>query len=186
MKIWIKETLSFLKARGVITENILLLKYKMQEITAALSGKMPLCCYLLIPSENRRYAKRCLLLSFETLRWSGIKFLIGNFTGVPIMDFILNWESEIVNQSGLQANSSENWCFSTKNESSLEKKQFHRKNFFSNKSKSSKKRRVYRTKVSIQNSAVKYYNELHLMSHNKDLKMLILAAPFLLLTKVIL
>ena len=38
LKIWIKETLSLSKARGVITENILLLKYQKQAITAALNG----------------------------------------------------------------------------------------------------------------------------------------------------
>ena len=38
----------------------------------------------------------------------GIKFLTGNFTGVPIMNFRPDCESEIVNQSGLQTNSSEN------------------------------------------------------------------------------
>ena len=46
------------------------------------------------------------LLSVATLRPSEIKFLIGIFTGVPIINFILDWESEIANQSGLQTNSS--------------------------------------------------------------------------------
>ena len=39
LKIWIKETLSLSKARGVIRENILLLKYQKQAITAALNGQ---------------------------------------------------------------------------------------------------------------------------------------------------
>ena len=43
-------------------------------------------------------------MSVGTLRRSGIKFLIGNFTEVPVMNFILDWESEIVIQSGLQKN----------------------------------------------------------------------------------
>ena len=38
LKIWIKET-SLSKARGVVTENILLLKYQKQAITAALNGQ---------------------------------------------------------------------------------------------------------------------------------------------------
>ena len=38
LKILIRETLSFLKTRGVITENILLLKYQKKAITAALYG----------------------------------------------------------------------------------------------------------------------------------------------------
>ena len=37
LKIWVKETFSFSKARGVITENILLLKYQKQATTAALN-----------------------------------------------------------------------------------------------------------------------------------------------------
>ena len=40
LKIWIKEALSFSKARGVITENILLLKYQKQSIAAALNGNI--------------------------------------------------------------------------------------------------------------------------------------------------
>ena len=37
LKIWVKGKLSLSKARGVITENILLLKYQKQAITAALN-----------------------------------------------------------------------------------------------------------------------------------------------------
>ena len=48
-----------------------------------------------------------------------------------------------------------------------------------------RKRKVYKTKVVIQNSAIKCYHEFHVRSH-KDLETLILEAPFLLLTKVIL
>ena len=36
------------------------------------------------------------------------KFLIGNFTGVLIMNFVPDWESEIVNQFHLQTSLSEN------------------------------------------------------------------------------
>ena len=39
MKIWVKKILSFSKVRGVITENILLLKYQKHAIKAALNGK---------------------------------------------------------------------------------------------------------------------------------------------------
>ena len=38
LKIWIKKTLSLSKVRGVIAENILLLKYQTQVITPALNG----------------------------------------------------------------------------------------------------------------------------------------------------
>ena len=56
----------------------------------------------LLSSENGKYTNCCNLLSVGRLRPSGIKFLIGNFTGVQIVNFILDWEYEIVNQSGLQ------------------------------------------------------------------------------------
>ena len=52
-----------------------------------------------------------------------------------------------------------------KNESSLEKKAASLKDFFSSKSKSSKKREVYKTKVARQNSAIKCYHEFHVRSH---------------------
>ena len=59
------------------------------------------------------------------------------------------------------------------------------KDFFQASPNQVRKRKVYKTKVVIQNSATKCYHEFHLRSH-KDLEMLILMAPFLLLTKVIL
>ena len=62
--------------------------------------KIPLCCYLL-PRENRGYTKCYPLLSIGTLHQSRKKFLIRNFTGVLILNFITDWESEIVNQSCL-------------------------------------------------------------------------------------
>ena len=65
----------------------------------------------------------------------------------------------------------------------LKKNSFTEGFFFSNKSKYIKEL-VYKVKVVIQNSAIKCYHEFHLRSH-KDLEMLILAAPFLLLTKLI-
>ena len=34
--------------------------------------------------------------------------MIGNFSGAPIMNFIPDWESEIVNQSGVQTSLSQN------------------------------------------------------------------------------
>ena len=69
-----------------------------------------------------------------------------------------------------------------KNESSLEKKQFHFKDFFSSKLKSSKK------KESLQDEDIdtKFsYHKFNLRSY-EGLEVLILVAPFLLLTKVIL
>ena len=72
-----------------------------------------------------------------------------------------------------------------KSESYLEKKKFHWRIFFQSSQNVVRKKKVYMTKIVIQNSATKCYHEFHLRSH-KDLKMLILEAPFLSLTKVIL
>ena len=69
-----------------------------------------------------------------------------------------------------------------KNESSLEKQQFHDRIFFQPNRNPVRKRKVCKTKVVIQNSSIKCYHEFHVRS----LGMLILAALFLLLTKVIL
>lgn len=65
-----------------------------------------------------------------------------------------------------------------KNKRSLEEKvSLH--DFFSSVRKTSKKRE------SLQNSAIKSYHEFHINSH-KDLKMLVLLTPILILTRVIL
>ena len=56
------------------------------------------------------------------------------------------------------------------------------KNFFQSSQNPVRKRRVYKTKVVIQNSPIKFYYEFHVRLH-KDLEMLLLAAPFLFLTK---
>ena len=44
MEIYIQETLTLSKARRVMTEFILLLKYRKQIIIAVLMEEMPLCC----------------------------------------------------------------------------------------------------------------------------------------------
>ena len=69
-----------------------------------------------------------------------------------------------------------------KNERSFKKENSFTEGFFSSKSKYIKKV-VY--KVVIQNWAIKCYHEFHLRSH-EDLEILILTAPFLITTKVIL
>ena len=72
-----------------------------------------------------------------------------------------------------------------KNESFLEKNQFYWSIFFQASQNPVRKRKVSKTEVVIQSLAIKCYHELHLSFH-KDLEMLILAAPFLLLIKKIL
>ena len=67
-----------------------------------------LSCYYLLPRENRGYAKCCPLLSVGTHDPSGIKFLIGNFTEVLLVNFILDWEIEIVNHPALETDSAKN------------------------------------------------------------------------------
>ena len=69
---------------------------------------------LSLPLNNREYTNCCLLLSVGTLRRLEINFLIGNFTGGPIINFIPDWESEIVNQSGLKTHLSENLDYCAK------------------------------------------------------------------------
>ena len=139
VEIWIEEILTLPKARRVITEILLLLKYQKQIITAVLMGKMLLCCCYLLPLEDREYTKSYPVLSVWTLHRLGIKFLIGNSAGLSIMNFIT--ESEIVNQPGLETNLSGNWRITSvswqicqqmllrKDESSSEKF-FHRNIFF--------------------------------------------------------
>ena len=60
----------------------------------------------------------------------GIKFLIGNFTAVPIVYFIPDWESEMVNQFDLQTILSKNWCCYAKMRVLWKKKTVSLKNFF--------------------------------------------------------
>ena len=55
-----------------------------------------------------------------------------------------------------------------KNESSLEKKTVSLKDFFQESRNPVRKRKVYKTKVVIQNSAIKCYQEFYVSSH-KDL-----------------
>ena len=71
LKISIKETLSLSKARGVLTENILLLKYKKQAITATLNGQynesnIKNNSLMLLPTAMRKSTKCRILLSVET------------------------------------------------------------------------------------------------------------------------
>ena len=71
-----------------------------------------------------------------------------------------------------------------KNDTSLDEENSFTKGLVSSKSKYIKII-VCKAKVVVQNSAIKCYHEFHLRPR-KDLEMLILGAPFLLLTKVIL
>ena len=113
-----------------------------------------------------------------------IKFLIGNFNGVPIMNFIQDWESEIVNQFGLQTKPSENWCYYSKMRT-FKKKTISLKNVLQASRNPVTKRKTYGTKVVIHNLAIKCYHEFHIRSH-EDLELVTLAAPILLLSRVIL
>ena len=72
-----------------------------------------------------------------------------------------------------------------KSESSLEQKLVSLNDIFQASRNPVRKRKIYKEKIVIQNSAPKCYHELHLRS-GKYLEILILAAPFLLLTKIIL
>ena len=71
-----------------------------------------------------------------------------------------------------------------KSESSLEKKNSFTEGTCSSEWKSSKKMESLQDKSVIQNSAIKGYHEFHVNSP-KDLEMLILPTPMLLLTSLI-
>ena len=65
---------------------------------------------MLLPTATRKswiYPVLLFIVTRETLP-IGNKFLIENFTEAPIMNFIPDLVSKIVNKSGLQTNSSEN------------------------------------------------------------------------------
>ena len=65
--------LSLSKARGVITENISLLRYlKICSNSSIKWGRYPYVTYYLelLTATNRGYSKCCLLLSVGTLHWS--------------------------------------------------------------------------------------------------------------------
>ena len=106
LQIRIEETLSLPKGRGVITENILLLKYQKQTITAVLNGED---AFMLLPTTLTKVTKYYPSLSFGTLRRSGIKFPIG-----ILLEWIANNEfysrlvNLILNQSDMQTNFSAN------------------------------------------------------------------------------
>ena len=96
------------KARVIIAENILILKYLKHATTAVLNEKDTL---MLLPISLRKpwmYQVWPIIVSRDTSAIWNKKFLIGNFTGVLIMNFVPDWESEIVNQFHLQTSLSEN------------------------------------------------------------------------------
>ena len=118
VEIWNKQKLSMLKARGflyiILYSKYMLLKYQKQTIAAELNGgRCPyVSTYCLgsivdIPSAE-------LYCKFGIIHRSWIKFINWNFFGVPIMNFVPNWESQIVNQPSNQKNSSENQCYRAK------------------------------------------------------------------------
>ena len=116
VEIWNMQKLSMLKARGFL--YIILyskyMKYQKQTIAAALNGGR--CPYvstyclgnIVDISSAELYCK------FGIIHRSWIKFMYWNFFGVPIMNFVPNWESQIVNQPSNQKNSSENQCYRAK------------------------------------------------------------------------
>ena len=91
--------------RGVIRENILSWKYQKQATTAALNGEDAL---MLLPTALRKSWKYQVLPFLSVGLFHLSRILIGNFAGVLILNFVPDWESEILNQSSLPTNSSEN------------------------------------------------------------------------------
>ena len=142
-------------------KNISLLKYQKQAITAALNCQtnksniknILSCCYL-IPWENHGYSKCCLLLSVGTFHRSGIKFLIENFVGTSIMNFIpdLNLKLYIrmvCRQIRLKIDViAEKWELFRKKKTVLVKD-------FYQKGQNPVSKKVYKSKVVIHSSAIK-------------------------------
>ena len=162
---WKFETLILLKAREVITENIIYLKYQKQAIAAALNREDVL---MLLPTALRKlwiYQVLSLILSWNT---SPIR------NKIPDQEFFWGADHEFYSRlriwncklawslDSLQKISSENWRYCTK-----------------------VKAHVYKMKVVIQNSAIKDYHKFHIRLH-KDLEIIILMALILLLKRVIL
>ena len=111
LKVWIKETLSLSKVKGVIAENILLMKYQKQVISATLKGErcpyIVTYCYLL---KSWIYQVLPFIVSWDT---SANRSIVSNweFYFYAIFNFLPDRGSETVNQSELQISSPENWCY---------------------------------------------------------------------------
>ena len=163
------------KTRVVVIENILLFKYQKQATIAALNGEDVL---MLLPT---------------VLKKSWI---------YQVLPFIVTWDtSPIVNKVDHEFhtrlgiwNCRSVWSTDKfvrklillpKNENSSEKKSFTERFFFQESRNPVRKRKFSKMEAVTQNLAIKCYHEFYLSSH-KDLEILILVAPFLLLLKVIL
>ena len=94
-------------AREVIIENILFSKYQEQAITAALNGEDALMLMLTALRKSWIYQMLPFIVNRDTLPIEN-NVPDGDVTGVLKMNFISDEESEIVNQSSLLTNSSEN------------------------------------------------------------------------------
>ena len=113
------------KAKGVITENVLQLKILKTGNNSSI--KWGRCPYVIAHCLEKivdipRTVCYCQSGHFAL---SGIKFLIRNFTGVPIINFIPDWESK----NYISLDWRQKLLRQNENESSL-KKQFHWRIFF--------------------------------------------------------
>lgn len=71
-------------------------------------GKHTIILALTARRKSWIYQVLSFVVSRDTSHRTGIMLLVGNFTGVMVMNFIPDWESVIGNQSGQQINLSEN------------------------------------------------------------------------------
>ena len=162
LKIWIKETLPLPKDRGIITKNIISLKYQKLAIAVSLNGKDGL---MLLPTTLKK------LWIYKVNRNTS---LIGNI--VPDREFhwssdhefytrlrIWNWKS--VWSTAISIRKPMLLC---KNESFLKRKQFHWRIFFQVSQNPVRQRKVYKMMAVIQNSAIKYYHAFHVRSHKNS------------------
>ena len=107
LEIRIEETLILLKARGVITENTLLLKHQKQAITVALNGEDALMLLRTALRKSWIYQALPFFVSQDTsLIWNKIPGREFYWSDDHELSFIQGWESKIVNQPGLQTDPS--------------------------------------------------------------------------------
>ena len=143
LKIWIKGALSLSKARGVITENILLMKYIKQAIIAALNGEDT---HMLLPTALRK-CWICQVLHFIVNQDTS---LIRN--KVPNQEFDWGYSHGFYSRLGVWTCKSvwsvkkfvRKFMLLFKNESSLEKKSFSKVFFFKQVEIQQKNRKITR------------------------------------------
>ena len=127
VEIQIEETLSLLKAKAVVKENVkisnLFTKYLNRQ-----KQQMNVVTYWF--EKIMDVSTFDLYYQFEVFCRSRFKFLIGNFIVVLIRNFFCNWEPEFLKEPGPRRYFSRNWWNWCKNKSALGIEYLYRRNLF--------------------------------------------------------